>query len=77
MGYAVPQDIAIASTDDIHSEIVLPIQLTSVGFDRAEYVKCAIDTLINNIKHAASPSKKEKEYVQKMIDVKLTIGQTT
>ena len=55
----------------------MPIQLTSVGFDRAEYVKCAIDTLINNIKHAASPSKKEKEYVQKMIDVKLTIGQTT
>jgi LacI family transcriptional regulator len=76
MGFTVPKDIAVAGVDDIHSEIILPVQLTSASFNREEYAKCMIDTLIQKIKNPVhSPNR--KDYKEIVLDVKLTIGQTT
>ena len=76
MGFRVPADIAVAGVDDIHSEIILPVQLTSASFSREEYARRAVDTLIQKIKEPVPPSHK-KNYTKIVIDVKLTIGQTT
>ena len=76
MGFRVPEDVAIAGVDDIHSEIILPVQLTSASVNREEYAKRAIDTLLQKIKDPVPPSHK-RSYTRIVIDVKLTIGQTT
>ena len=76
MDIQVPKDVAVAGVDDIHSEIILPVQLTSASINREHYAKQAIDTLIRKIKDPV-PAANKKSYTQIVIDVKLTIGQTT
>jgi LacI family transcriptional regulator len=76
MGISVPKDIAVAGVDDIHSEIILPVQLTSASFNREEYAKCMIDTLMQRIKFPLSPSSR-MDYMETVLDVTLTVGQTT
>lgn len=76
MGLNVPRDIAVAGVDDIHSDIILPFKLTSVSFSREEYAKRAVDMLISRIKNPITESA-QKEFEKIVIDVKLSIGQTT
>jgi LacI family transcriptional regulator len=76
MGFSVPQDIVVAGVDDIHSDIILPVQITSASLSREEFAKCAIDTLIHRIKNPVTESE-PTNYLERVIDVKLTIGQTT
>jgi LacI family transcriptional regulator len=75
LGYKIPNDIAVASIDDIHSEIIMPIKLTSVTFPRQETAKCAVDILISNIKNKDNGF--ERKYTKKILDVSLNIGETT
>ena len=76
LGIRVPQDIAVAGVDDIHADIILPVKLTSASFNRKEYAKSAIDTLIKRIKNPVNETS-TTEFTNIVIDVKLTIGQTT
>ena len=76
MGFRVPKDVAVAGVDDIHSDLVLPIQLTSASFNREELAKNCIDTLIDNIK-SETPRNERSRFTEKIIDVRLTVGQTT
>jgi LacI family transcriptional regulator len=76
MGIKVPQDVAVAGVDDIHSDLVLPVQLTSASFNREELAKNCINTLINNIKSGV-PRSERSIFTEKIIDVRLTVGQTT
>jgi len=76
LGYKIPDDIAIASADNIHSDIILPVQITSAGPDRKELSKACVDILIEKIENH-DPSSRKTHFTKKVIDVTLAIGQTT
>ena len=77
LGYRIPQDIAIASIDDIHSDIVLPVHLTGAGCDRNRMAKEAVNLLMRVIQNEAEenplPLTKNKIVVAQY----LVIGETT
>jgi LacI family transcriptional regulator len=75
LGLKVPDDVAVASNDDINSDIIMPIKITSASFSRRAMAKAAVDILCNHIKN-----KKDDEpdlYIQKIISASLSIGETT
>jgi LacI family transcriptional regulator len=76
LGYRVPEDLAVAANDDIHSDIVMPIKVTTCGFSRKEMAQYAVDELINNIRHVSGESQ-NLEFFQHTIDTYLSLGQTT
>ena len=75
LGYRIPEDIAIASNDDIHNDIILPIKLTSSNVSRKRLAQASVDMLLDKISEKGTPAFKQYKHI--VIDPTLTIGQTT
>jgi LacI family transcriptional regulator len=75
LGFKIPEDIAVVSNDNIHSDIMMPIKLTSTCFSRQEMAKTAVDIICHNIKNKNDNESDPK--IQKTISVSLSIGETT
>ncbi len=75
LGFRIPEDIAITSNDDIQSDLIMPIKLTSACFSRRDMAMAAVDILCANIKNKNQDE--VKHYTQRIIATGLTIGETT
>ena len=75
LGFKIPDDVAVVSNDDIHSDIMMPIKITSASFSRQEMARNAIDILCHNMK--SKEVDKSSPYIQKIITTSLSIGETT
>lgn len=76
LGYRIPEDIAVAANDDIHSDIVMPIKVTTCGFSRKDLAQNAVDALISNMSNIRDESHIQV-FFQRVIDTNLSVGQTT
>ena len=75
LGYKVPEDIAIASADNINSDIMLPLHITSYGADRKQYAKVCFDKLEEKINGTLASNR--TGFTKTILDVTLSVGQTT
>ena len=77
LGYRIPQDIAIASIDDIHSDIVMPIHLTGAGCDRNRMAKEAVNLLMRIIQHESEENPIPLAENKIVVPQYLVVGETT
>lgn len=77
LGYRIPEDIALASIDDIHSDIIMPVHMTGAGCDRNAMAKEAVNLLMRIIQNEASESPAPLTDNKIMIDQYLVVGETT
>ena len=55
-GVRVPQDVSVVGFDDIHSDIRLPIPLTTVGCDKRGLCERAVELLMRRIAEPDAPA---------------------
>lgn len=76
LGYHVGKDIAVAGVDDIHSDVILPIKITSVAYSKKDMAYEAVNLLIKRINEEINDVSGD-HYEHCVIDTTLTLGQTT
>jgi LacI family transcriptional regulator len=76
LGYHVGKDIAVAGVDNIHSDIILPIKITSASYSRKDMAYEAVNLLIKRINEEIN-NESGDHYEHRVIDISLSLGQTT
>ncbi|HBF37281.1 MAG TPA: LacI family transcriptional regulator [Firmicutes bacterium] len=76
LGYHVGKDIAVAGVDDIHSDVILPVKITSASYSRKEMAYEAVNLLIKRINEGINNVRSDS-YEHHVIDITLSMGQTT
>jgi LacI family transcriptional regulator len=76
LGYRVGKDIAVAGVDDIHSDIILPIKITSAAYSKKDMAYEAVNLLIKKINEGMNDISND-HYEHSVVDVTLSLGQTT
>lgn len=72
IGLSVPHDVNIIGFDNLQSDIVYPIKLTTIEADKARVAHMALEILLNKINN-----REDKMVIGKIIDVSLIEGDTT
>lgn len=72
LGLSVPDDINVIGFDNLQSDIIYPIKLTTIDADKPRTALLALDILLKKIKQ-----KDDKEMTGKVVDVSLIDGNTT
>jgi LacI family transcriptional regulator len=76
LGIQVPSEMAIVGIDDLQSHIIFPIKMTSVSSNVEKMAKESIKLLLKLIK-SDNPEGTPVKPTKKVIDVKLSLGETT
>lgn len=71
-GLRVPEDINVIGFDNLQSDIIYPIKLTTIDGDKPRTALLALDILFSKIRQNDN-----KEITGKIVDVTLVEGQTT
>lgn len=72
LGLRVPEDINVIGFDNLQSDIIYPIKLTTIDADKPRTALLALDSLLGKIKNPDN-----LEMTGKIVDVSLVEGHTT